>query len=52
MRFVRITDDSTRADLEEAMVHLRAEQKRVMLAECKAEIGADLDELLDMWARG
>lgn len=44
---LRVTDDSTRADLEEAIGHLRARQQRVELDATKAEIQAEIDALLD-----
>ena len=44
-----ITDDSTRAEIAEAIGHLRAKQVRSTLATTKAEIQVDIDCLLDQW---
>ena len=46
---LRITDDSTRADLAEAIRALRAKQQRVTLAAAKAEIQVEIDGLLDRY---
>lgn len=45
-----ITDDSTRADITEAIGYLRAKQRVVFDAEVKAEIQDDIDALLDRLA--
>lgn len=53
MKFLVVTDDADRPALEEAMRHLRERQTRAVIDSTRAEIGADLDELLDAWmARG
>jgi hypothetical protein len=44
-----ITDDSTRADLAEAINHLRAKQRRCVIPSTAAEIADDIDDLLDAW---
>ena len=49
MRYLTITDDSTRAEIEEAMVHLRAKQRACCIALIRDEIGEDISELLDLW---
>lgn len=46
-----VTDESSRADLAEAICHLRAKQRAACLAEIRAEVGAAIDELLDAWAK-
>lgn len=45
---IRVTDDSTRAEIAEAMAHLRAAQKRApkVMAD---RYSAMLDELLTDW---
>lgn len=44
-----ITEDSTRADLEEAIGNLRAKQLRCCIPSTAAEVGHVIDELLDAW---
>lgn len=46
---LRIDEHSTRAELEEAIGHLRAKRSRCELAEIRAEIDEVVDELLDEW---
>lgn len=50
VRFLRVTDEVTRPDLEQAIAHLRAKQRRCKMATYRAELAADIDELLDLWA--
>lgn len=52
MRFVLIRDNATREDIEEAITALRDKQRRACIASTRAEIGEDIDELLDMRAGG
>lgn len=49
MRFVKVTDDSTRDDIAEAIGFLRAKRAACCLADMQAEIDADVDELVDLW---
>ena len=47
-----ITEDSTRADLAEALAHLSRKAGRVTVADAKhAAIHHDIDDLLDAWMR-
>lgn len=48
MRYLRITDDATPEDIREAIANLRAKQRACALAEIRDDIGADIDELLEM----
>jgi len=48
---LRITDDSTRAEIAEAITHLRAKQRAAELATTKAEVQVVIDALLDVWAK-
>lgn len=48
MRFLRITDDATDDELREAITNLRAKQLRACIPSTYAEIGEDIDELLDL----
>jgi hypothetical protein len=50
MRFLLVNDDATAAELREAIVHLRAKQLRSCIPSTYEEIGADIDELIDMLA--
>ena len=50
MKYLRVTDDSTRADLEQAIGRLRAKRQVVRTSEVRHEIGAEVDELIEMWA--
>lgn len=53
VRFLVITDDADRAQLEEAVAHLRTKQQRCVIASTREEIQADIDELIELWsARG
>lgn len=49
LHFVVVTEDTSREDLEHAMVHLRAKQLRCKLATYRAEISEDLDDLIGLW---
>jgi hypothetical protein len=49
MRFVRITDDSTREDIAEAIGFLRAKRAVCCLSDMQAELDADVDELVGLW---
>lgn len=51
MRFLLINDDATAAELREAIVHLRAKQRRACIQSTRDEIGADIDALLDLLAK-
>ena len=46
-----ITDDSTRADLAEAIAHLRTKQRRMPehWTDRRAEVGEEIDELVAAW---
>ena len=48
---LRITDDSTRAEIAEAITHLRNRQLQATLATTKAEVQVVIDALLDVWAK-
>jgi hypothetical protein len=48
---LRITDDSTRPELEEAIGHLRDKQQRAVLETTRAELQVSIDALLDRWAK-
>lgn len=53
MKFLVVTDDADRPALEEAMRHLRERQATAVIESTRAEIAAEVDELLEMWrARG
>lgn len=49
MALLRITDDSTRAEIEEAIGHLRAKQRRAALETTRAEVQTEIDALLEAW---
>lgn len=49
MRYLVITDDATRDDLEEAIRNLRAKQQRACIESTRQEIADDIDELLGLW---
>ena len=46
MKFLVITDDATLADLEEAIVNLRAKQRQACIASTRDELDRDINELL------
>lgn len=48
-----ITDDSTRAALAEAIVAMRAKQRRMPIhwVDRRAEVGEEIDELVAAWLR-
>lgn len=48
MRYLLITDDAAPEDIREAIADLRTKQRACSLAEIREDIGADIDELLDM----
>ena len=50
MNYLRVTDDTDRAGLEEAITHLRAKQLVAGTEQVRGEIADDIDELLDMLA--
>ena len=50
MRYIRISEDSTRPELEAAIRHLRGKQSAQACAEIRETITSDIDELLDMLA--
>ena len=51
MRYLVISDDATPDDIREAINHLRAKQLRCVIASTRAEVAADIDELLDLLPR-
>ena len=51
MRFVLIRDDASLADIDEAIVNLRAKQRKACIPSTRDEIGQDIDELLDLRTR-
>lgn len=42
-----ITEDSTNAELQEAITHLRARQRRCQITSTRDEINETINELLD-----
>ena len=48
---LRITDDSTRSEIAEAITHLRNRQRQATLDATKAEVQVAIDALLDVWAK-
>ena len=52
MHYLLIHDDAPRADLEQAMNQLRAKQRACRVGQIRDELSEDIDELLEMWARG
>jgi hypothetical protein len=51
MTLLRITDDSTREEIAEAIGHLRARQRQAVIPSTAAEIGAEIDELIEAWGK-
>lgn len=51
MTTLRVTDDSTRDELAEAIGHLRARHASVEDQQVRDELAEAIDELLDMWGR-
>ena len=49
MTLLRITDDSTREEIAEAIGHLRARQICAVIPSTAAEIGAEIDALIEAW---
>jgi hypothetical protein len=49
MSLLVVTDDATRAELEEAIGHLRQRQLRAVIASTKVEIADEIDVLLERW---
>jgi hypothetical protein len=47
MSLLRITDDTTRPELEEAITSLRAKQRMAGLSADRERIGRAIDEMLD-----
>jgi hypothetical protein len=47
MRYLTVEPEATRADLTEAITHLRAKQRRAYIPSTAVEIGQEIDELLD-----
>lgn len=47
---VIVTEDSTRSQIAEAITHLRAKQLRCVIPSTAAEVGEEVDRLLDEWA--
>jgi hypothetical protein len=50
MHFIRITDDATTADLEEAALNLMAREAREVDEFIRVELAADIEELLALRA--
>lgn len=50
MRFLVVTDDATPDELREAITHLRDKQRRCVIASTAAEVGEEIDALLDRLA--
>lgn len=44
-----VTDDTTKAELAEALANLRERQRRTVLASVVIELSAEMDRLLDAW---
>ena len=51
MSLLRITDESTPADIAEAISHLRARQRIVRDQQVRDEISDAIDEMLDLLPR-
>lgn len=49
MRFVTVTDDSTHEEIAEAIGLLRAKRAACCLADMRAAIDEDVDELVELW---
>ena len=49
MKFIVVRDTDTADEIAEAVRHLRAKQERTELAEVRAELSADIDELVDLY---
>jgi hypothetical protein len=49
MRYVKVTEDSTRPEIAEAIGFLREKAKTCGAAEVRTEICNDVDELLEMY---
>lgn len=48
MRHIIVSDDATRATIDQAIAALRAKQRRAVIPSTADEIGEEIDELLDM----
>lgn len=48
---LRLPDPATRADLGLAIAALRARQRAAVIPSTAAEIGAEIDALLDEWVK-
>lgn len=51
MRYILIRDDATLEDIEQALILVRAKQRKACIASTRDEIGEDINELLEMRAR-
>lgn len=51
MTVIRVTDDSTREEFAEAIGHLRHKQLGAVIPSTRAEIGVEIDALLEAWAK-
>ena len=51
MRFALLAGDETAEDLRELVTNLRERQRRAGIASVRDELGADIDEVLDMLGR-
>lgn len=51
MTILRITADSTRDEIAEAISHLRRKQQAAVLETTKAEVQVTIDALLDVWEK-
>lgn len=49
MRYIKITDDATRADIEDAITNLAARRRTCGLIEVQRALGDDIDDLLTLW---
>jgi hypothetical protein len=48
MRYLLVDDSATTEELREAITHLRRRQRCACIPSTAAEIGADIDELLEI----
>lgn len=49
MKYLLLTGDETRHDLETAMQGLRHRQQRAKIPKVRDELDADINELIDRW---
>lgn len=48
MKRIIVSDDATRATIDQAIAALRAKQRRAVIPSTAEEIGEEIDDLLDM----